>query len=137
MVEAGSPMVDTLRRPKTLLEPNDLFVERHIGPSKKGVARMLEAIGCASLDELIDAVIPSGIRLDRELDLGRPRGEHELLQELRRLSETSVWKLNSASSRPWAISAWYGVYCVYQPGFCMMLRRITSGVTVPWYPMPM
>ena len=24
-------------------------------------------------------------------------------------SDTIVWKLSSASSRPWAISAWYGV----------------------------
>ena len=41
---------------------------------------------------------------------------------------TIVWKLSSASSRPWAISAWYGVYCVYQPGFSRMLRWITGGV---------
>ena len=43
-------------------------------------------------------------------------------------SATMVWKLSSASSRPWAISAWYGVYCVYQPGFSRMLRWITGGV---------
>ena len=79
-------MVDTLRRPKTLLEPNDLFVERHIGPSEDGVRRMLETVGCASLDALADAVVPGSIRLGRELDLGEPRGEHELLQELRALS---------------------------------------------------
>ncbi len=80
-------MVDTLRRPKTLLEPNDLFVERHIGPSEEGVRRMLETVGCASLDALADAVVPASIRLDRELDLGGPRGENELLQELRELSK--------------------------------------------------
>jgi glycine dehydrogenase len=80
-------MVDTLRRPKTLLEPNDLFVERHIGPSAEGVRRMLETVGCASLDALADAVVPGSIRLGRELDLGEPRGEFELLQELRALSK--------------------------------------------------
>ncbi len=41
---------------------------------------------------------------------------------------TIVWKLSSASSRPCAISAWYGVYAVYQPGFSRMLRWITGGV---------
>ena len=39
-----------------------------------------------------------------------------------------VWKFSSASSRPCEISAWYGVYCVYQPGFSRMLRWITGGV---------
>lgn len=28
---------------------------------------------------------------------------------------------------PCAISAWYGVYCVYQPGFSSTLRRMTAG----------
>ena len=42
-----------------------------------------------------------------------------------------VWKLSSASSRPCAISAWYGVYAVYQPGFSSMLRWTTWGVNVP------
>ena len=82
-------MVDTLRRPKTLLEPNDLFVERHIGPSQEGLRRMLEVVGHGSLDELTDAVVPGSIRLRRELELAPPRGEHELLQELRRVSKTN------------------------------------------------
>ena len=43
-------------------------------------------------------------------------------------SATIVWKLNSASRRPWAISAWYGVYWVYQPGFSKTFRWITGGV---------
>jgi hypothetical protein len=45
-------------------------------------------------------------------------------------SATIVWKLSSASRRPCEISAWYGVYAVYQPGFSRMLRRITGGVIV-------
>ena len=45
-------------------------------------------------------------------------------------SLTIVWKLSSDSSRPCAISAWYGVYGVYQPGFSNTLRRITAGVWV-------
>ena len=46
-------------------------------------------------------------------------------------SVTMVWKLSSDSRRPCEISGWYGVYWVYQPGFSMMLRRMTVGVWVP------
>jgi hypothetical protein len=45
-------------------------------------------------------------------------------------SSTMVWKLSRASSRPWLISGWYGVYAVYQAGFSRTLRRMTAGVTV-------
>ena len=41
-----------------------------------------------------------------------------------------VWKLSNDSNRPWAISAWYGVYGVYHPGFSKTLRRMTGGVIV-------
>ena len=47
-------------------------------------------------------------------------------------SATIVWKLRSDSSRPWAISGWYGVYGVYQPGFSKTFRWITAGVMVSW-----
>ena len=46
-------------------------------------------------------------------------------------SATMVWKFNKASSLPWLISGWYGVYAVYQAGLSRMLRRMTPGVTVP------
>jgi hypothetical protein len=47
-------------------------------------------------------------------------------------SITICWNASSASSRPCEISAWYGVYAVYQPGFSSTLRRIASGTSVPW-----
>ena len=46
-------------------------------------------------------------------------------------SVTIVWKLRRASSRPWLISGWYGVYAVYQAGLSRTLRRMTPGVIVP------
>ena len=49
---------------------------------------------------------------------------------------TIVWNTSRASRRPCAISAWYGVYAVYQHGFSRIFLRITPGVTVSWYPMP-
>ena len=64
------------------LTPTDLFIRRHIGPGEEDMAEMLDVIGVASIDELVDQTIPPGIRLGRELDLGEPRGESELLSEL-------------------------------------------------------
>jgi len=45
---------------------------------------MLDTIGAASLDQLIDETIPGDIRMQSELALGPPRGEREYLQELAR-----------------------------------------------------
>ena len=66
-----------------LLAPADTFVRRHIGPSDDEVREMLEFLGLASLEELSDATVPEAIRLRRPLNLGPPRGEHELLAELK------------------------------------------------------
>src|SRR3954468_11998180 len=65
-----------------MLAPTDTFVHRHIGPNEAEQREMLGLLGYGTLDELIDATVPPAIRLKRELKLGRPRGEYELLQEL-------------------------------------------------------
>jgi glycine dehydrogenase len=69
-----------------LLDPSDTFVHRHIGPSDDDIRAMLATLGCDSLDALTDAAVPTNIRLPGPLDLGPPRGEHELLAELRRIA---------------------------------------------------
>jgi glycine dehydrogenase len=66
-----------------LLAPTDTFVRRHIGPDEREVGEMLSAVGCKSLDQLIDETVPASIRLRRPLALGPERGEHELLAELK------------------------------------------------------
>src|SRR5262249_37202702 len=65
-----------------LFAPSDTFVHRHIGPNEDEQKEMLGLLGYSSLEELIDATVPAGIRLKRELKLGPERGEHELLLEL-------------------------------------------------------
>ncbi len=72
------------------LLPSDTFVRRHLGPSDAEVEAMLAALGLSSLDELMDQTIPSAIRLDHRLDLGPPRGEHELLAELKTIAERNI-----------------------------------------------
>ena len=71
---------------RSVLTHTDTFVRRHIGPDEAEVARMLEALGYGSLDELIDATVPASIRLNRTLALGPERSEFELTQELRALA---------------------------------------------------
>ncbi|MEW6250916.1 MAG: aminomethyl-transferring glycine dehydrogenase, partial [Planctomycetota bacterium] len=72
--------------PADLLSPSDVFTPRHIGPSDADIAQMLALLGYRSLDELTDATVPACIRLNRRLDLGPPRAEHETLAELRRIA---------------------------------------------------
>ena len=64
----------------------DSFIPRHIGPNEDEVAAMLDTLGYESLDGLIDATVPSDIRLQRELDLEPAMSEFELLVELRRIA---------------------------------------------------
>src|SRR6266550_8159899 len=64
------------------LDANDWFARRHIGPSRDDRDRMLETLGAASLDALIDEAIPASIRLDRPLDLPPPESEHYFLRRL-------------------------------------------------------
>ena len=60
----------------------DQFARRHIGPSPDERDAMLAAVGVASLDALIDEVIPTAIRLDTPLDLPPAETEHEFLRRL-------------------------------------------------------
>jgi glycine dehydrogenase len=69
-----------------LLPPADTFARRHLGNSDAEVAAMLEACGFRSLDDLIDATVPKGIRLTRPLQLPAAKGEHAALAELRELA---------------------------------------------------
>jgi len=66
--------------------PADPFIPRHIGPSPADTDEMLAAIGCRSLDRLIDETIPASIRLKQPLNIPAPRGEHEALAEIRSLA---------------------------------------------------
>ncbi len=47
---------------------------------------MLELIGYDSLEALVAATVPVAIRMRRPLNIGEPRGEFELLEELRQIA---------------------------------------------------
>ena len=63
--------------------PVDSFSRRHIGPGPEDVEKMVSAVGCHSLDELIDEAIPSPIRLQKSLQLPTACSEQEALAELK------------------------------------------------------
>jgi glycine dehydrogenase len=77
--------MSTISRPATLND-TDTFVRRHIGPDPAEVREMVRLVGYDSLDELIDATVPAQIRLRTPLRLGPSRGEHDALEDFRRVA---------------------------------------------------
>src|SRR5262245_48840721 len=72
---------------------NDAFKYRHIGPNAQECELMLNVIGVATTDELIEQTIPRSIRLENPLQGLEPRTESELLDELHAISkENKVYK---------------------------------------------
>ena len=61
------------------------FASRHIGPRPHDVEQMLDSMGLASLDELVDQTIPESIRLETDLNLPEASSEHEILERLQEI----------------------------------------------------
>ena len=59
---------------------NRPFSLRHNGPSEEDIKLMLEELGVESIEQLVSETVPSGIRLDQELNLPDALTEHEFLQ---------------------------------------------------------
>ena len=63
------------------LESNDTFVPRHIGPTESDIQAMLATLNLPSLDSLVEATVPTDIRVQGPLTIPSPRGEQEVLAE--------------------------------------------------------
>ena len=81
-------MAGTLRELE--IRTTDNFVQRHIGPNEEEVRSMLDYLGYKSMDEMMNATIPAGIRLDRPLSIPEGMSEYELLGELRRIASMNT-----------------------------------------------
>src|ERR1700743_2367455 len=104
------------------------FVRRHIGPSPRDVAPMLETVDAKSLGDLMGETLPASIRQKAPLDLGRALSETEALAhmgELAAQNETFTSLIGqgySGTILPAVIQrnilenpAWYTAYTPYQP----------------------
>ncbi|MGF1925936.1 MAG: aminomethyl-transferring glycine dehydrogenase, partial [Bacteroidia bacterium] len=59
------------------------FQDRHIAPNANDTAAMLQAVGVATIDELIEQTVPQKIRLKAPLNLPKAKSEIEYLTHLR------------------------------------------------------
>ena len=75
-----------MNKPLQSLNFADTFVDRHVGPRLKDIESMLENVGYASFDELIEDALPASIRYYQPLNLGKPQTESEMLGDLRQIA---------------------------------------------------
>src|SRR3989339_1147121 len=77
----------------TSIPQPDVFTPRHLGPSDSDVEAMVKVLGYPSLDALIDATVPSNIRLNRPLSLPAALSEQEALAEVKAMvAPNQVWR---------------------------------------------
>jgi glycine dehydrogenase len=110
------------------LQPAGSFASRHIGPRPADTAEMLAEIGFDSLEALVDAAVPEGVRDRAALQLPPAADEAAVLAQLRERAAandvlTSMIGLGySGTVTPPVIQgnilenpAWYTAYTPYQP----------------------
>ncbi len=85
-VSGAKPSPAALASPGGVIEALDSFPRRHIGPNASESAAMLQSLGFSDLEALVDAAIPSQIRLARPLQLPTARGEQQVLADLKTMA---------------------------------------------------
>ncbi|ABA04545.1 glycine dehydrogenase (decarboxylating) alpha subunit / glycine dehydrogenase (decarboxylating) beta subunit [Nitrobacter winogradskyi Nb-255] len=109
-------------------EPATTFARRHIGPSSRDIAAMLETVGAKSLEALMNEALPPSIRQKTPLDLGEGFSETEVLTHMQALAAQNqpltslIGQGYSGTILPAVIQrnilenpAWYTAYTPYQP----------------------
>jgi glycine dehydrogenase len=126
-IELNAASVNDTQPPHEL-ETRDEFVHRHIGPNAKDVDAMLQSLGVASLDGLVEQVIPRSIRRARPMRLPAAKSEAQALSALKgiaaenRVLRSFIGMGYSNCYVPTVIQrnllenpAWYTAYTPYQP----------------------
>jgi len=109
------------------LENHGEFHARHIGPNDAEIEEMLKAVGCESLDSLVDAIVPKSIKLTAPLALPGAITEEEALAKIRgiaannRVFRSFIGQGYHGTHTPKVIlrnvlenPAWYTAYTPYQ-----------------------
>ena len=110
------------------LEGRESFVGRHIGPPASEQKTMLDALGVASVEELINATVPDDIKMSEPLNLRSAIGQQGAQDELRAIAaanqlHTSLIGMGYHDTiTPHVIRrnimenpGWYTAYTPYQP----------------------
>ncbi len=118
----------TETRAATGLPAADDFSRRHIGSGPADQEAMLKFLGRKDLGDLIDAVVPSSIRLRQPLKLPAALSEAEAISELRQLANQNfVWRSYLGQGYSDTVTppvlqreilenaGWYTAYTPYQP----------------------
>ena len=69
--------------------PKERFADRHIGPTRDDIEKMLATVGAASLDELVSQTVPASI-LNMTLELPPALSEREVVARLAELAAKNV-----------------------------------------------
>ncbi len=64
----------------------DNFTLRHIGPRPDDIDEMLKSIGVKTLNELVEKIVPSNIRFNKQLDLDDGMSEYEYLNHVKKIA---------------------------------------------------
>lgn len=126
----SSPSTGPATGPASVTDASALgeFVPRHIGPDDAAIAHMLAAVGHESLESLMAAAVPGGIRTAAALDLPDPLDEEATARALRTLAsqnrpaEAMIGLGYHGTITPPVIRrnvledpSWYTAYTPYQP----------------------
>nr|WP_246841518.1 aminomethyl-transferring glycine dehydrogenase [Chroococcidiopsis sp. TS-821] len=104
------------------------FAKRHIGSQPEEIQQMLDELGLATLDALIDKTVPQAIRLNRPLQLEPAQSEYAALAKLKEIaSKNQVFRSFIGMGYYDCITppviqrnilenpGWYTAYTPYQP----------------------
>ena len=110
------------------LENHQDFIQRHIGPTPKQQSKMAQSLGYNSLEDLIEATVPSAIRREQAMDLPGTQTEQAVIAKLRKLADKNVLNKSFIGTgyydtyTPAVIQrnvlenpGWYTAYTPYQP----------------------
>ncbi|MGF1589115.1 MAG: aminomethyl-transferring glycine dehydrogenase [Pleurocapsa sp.] len=77
----------------SLNQHTSTFAQRHIGAGQQQIQQMLQVLGIASLDELIEQTVPAAIRLNKPLRLPQAQSESAALARLKAIaSQNQVYR---------------------------------------------